>query len=265
MSALTNFYEQLWQQYTEISPQALAIHHLFENEGETLVNDHVAFRTFSNSNICIDQLEPSILSLGYRYLESYHFKVKKLDARCYVHPDFLTKIFISELLWHQLSNASQVIIHPLINQIKAIKYPLNAGRIWLMPSYQEYLTLLAESEYAAWLSVWGLRANHFTLFVNHLKKYSEISQVVSLLKHHGYNLNTNGGEIKGAKADLLMQSSTLADRRKVLFSDAGEREVSTCYYEFAQRFEQKDGLLYQGFVPESADKIFESTNCGGGK
>jgi len=277
MSALKVFYEELWQQYIKISPQALAIHHLFKSEGEVLVNDHVAFRTFSNSNISIDYLEQQIFSLGYRYLESYHFEAKKLDARCYVHPDCPTKIFISELIWSQLSEPVQVIIDSFIKQIDisipanpslqtnstVLKPPrLNAGRIWAMPTYKDYLKLLEESEYAAWLSVWGLRANHFTIYVNHLKKYPELSQVVGLLQHHGYLLNSVGGVIKGSKAALLIQSSTMADQTFMLFPDAGNQKVSTCYYEFAQRFEQKDGSLYQGFVPESADKIFESTNFG---
>ena len=263
MSTLTAFYQELWQQYIEISPQALAIHHLFQNEGEVLVNDHVAFRTFSNSKFSIDHLEQQITTLGYRYLESYHFETKKLDARCYVHPRSPTKIFISELLWHQLSHAAQDIIHNMMSQTIMMASPrLNAGRLWAMPTYQDYLTLLQESEYAAWLSVWGLRANHFTVFVNHLKKYSELSKVVSLLQRHGYVLNVAGGVVKGSKDQLLRQSSTMADQIMVNFSDAGEQKVSTCYYEFAQRYMNKDGVLYQGFVPESADKIFESTNSG---
>ena len=271
MSVLQNFYQELWQQYIEISPQALAIHHLFESEGETLVNDHVAFRTFSNSSISIDHLEEQVFCLGYQYLESYHFDVKKLNARCYVHPNSPTKIFISELLWHQLSGPAQVISDAFIKQIdkptqtddKLFKtLSLNAGRVWSMPKYQDYLTLLEESEYAAWLSVWGLRANHFTIYVNYLKKYSELSQVVNLLQSRGYVLNSAGGVIKGSKEQLLIQSSTMADKSFVSFPDAGNQEVSTCYYEFAQRFNQKDGLLYQGFVPESADKIFESTHSG---
>jgi len=269
MPVLKCFYEELWQQYIKISPQALAIHHLFENEGEALVNDHVAFRTFSNSNISIDHLEAQIFSLGYQYLESYHFDAKKLDARCYVHPNSPTKIFISELLWPKLSASAQAIIRSFIQQIdvstvigrEVLNVPrLNAGRIWGMPTYKNYLKLLEESEYAAWLSVWGLRANHFTISVNHLKKYSELSQVVGLLQGYGYVLNSVGGVIKGSKEQLLIQSSTMADKAFVLFPDQGEQQVSTCYYELAQRFKQKDGSLYQGFVPESADKIFESTN-----
>ena len=260
---LNNFYQELWQQYTDITPQALAIQHLFENEGEALVNDHVAFRTFAHSNISIDHLETQILALGYEYLDSYHFKNKKLDARCYVHTDSPTKIFISELLWLSLSELAQRIIAPVIQQINLQPAArLNAGRVWDIPTYENYLTLLDESEYAAWLLVWGLRANHFTVYVNHLKKYSKLSQVVELLQRHGYALNSAGGVIKGTKEDLLIQASTMADSIAVSFPDVGEQQITSCYYEFAQRFEKIDGSLYQGFVASSADKIFESTNRG---
>jgi len=36
--------------------------------------------------------------------------------------------------------------------------------------------------------------------------------------------------------------------------------VPSCYYEFAKRYADKSGEIYQGFVTTSADKIFESTN-----
>ena len=71
MAQLSNFYRTLWQQYLVICPQALSIHKLFEREGEMLVNDHVAFRTFANSPISIDYLESEILSLGYQFFDSY--------------------------------------------------------------------------------------------------------------------------------------------------------------------------------------------------
>jgi hypothetical protein len=44
----------------------------------------------------------------------------------------------------------------------------------------------------------------------------------------------------------------------VQFSD-GTYEIPACYYEFAHRF-KVNGVLYNGFVEQSADKIFESTN-----
>lgn len=264
MTTLNLFFNRLWQQYSAISPQALAIHRLFESEGEVLVNDHIAFRTFANSGISIKNLEKEIFALGYLHLDSYHFEMKKLDARCYVHPESPTKIFISELLWQNLSETSQGILENIIMQANCAAAHadscLSSGRLWDLPSYADYLSLLNESEYAAWLSVWGIRANHFTLFVNFFKKYQHLLQVVELLQQRGYQLNTVGGLIKGSEEDLLIQAATMADKQLVDFKDAGKQEISSCYYEFAQRFQQKDGQLFQGFVPDSADKIFESTN-----
>lgn len=269
MTALDLFFDRLWRQYSAITPQALAIHRLFENEGEVLVNDHVAFRTFADSEFAIKQLEDEIFSHGYRHLDSYHFEMKKLDARCYVHPESPTKIFISELLWHNLSAASQDILADIIQQGNSAVAThagsrLSCGRLWDLPSYRDYQILLKESEYAAWLSVWGIRANHFTLFVNFLRKYRHLSQVVGVLQKQGYQLNSVGGVIKGTEDDLLMQAATMADQQVVDFKDAGKQTISSCYYEFAQRFKRKDGQLFQGFIPGSADKIFESTNVGKG-
>jgi hypothetical protein len=121
-----------------------------------------------------------------------------------------------------------------------------------------------ESEYAAWFYVFGFRANHFTVSINALKTYNNISSVNELLKKNGFLLNDSGGEIKGTKADLLQQSSTLADKVTVKFVE-GSFEVPCCYYEFAQRYPDANGKLYNGFVAKSADKIFESTNFYGKK
>ena len=85
------------------------------------------------------------------------------------------------------------------------------------------------------------------------------SQGVLKLKENGFELNNSGGEIKGSKEVLLEQSSTLADKIEVEFSD-NKLIIPSCYFEFAKRYAMKDGSLYQGFVAQSADKIFESTD-----
>ncbi len=261
MDALSTFFDKLWRDYIAITPQALAIHKLFEQDGVPLINDHVAFRTFSDSSISISALEPQILTLGYKYLDRYVFTNKKLLARCYVHPKSKTKIFISELQWKKLSANAIHIIDDIINDIEVKNTEsLTSGRLWPMPTLKNYQTLLAESEYAAWLSVWGLRANHFTIFVNFLKKYSSLQDVVDTLLEQGYKLNTQGGVIKGTKQDLLIQASTMADQIEVTFAGGHKHTISSCYYEFAQRFEFFDGGLFQGFVTGNADKIFESTD-----
>ena len=65
--------------------------------------------------------------------------------------------------------------------------------------------------------------------------------------------------IKGSPEVLLEQSSTMADKVVVNFTD-GDVEIPSCFYEFARRYPMDNGQLYTGFVAASADKIFESTN-----
>ena len=98
------------------------------------------------------------------------------------------------------------------------------------------------------------------VFVNHLKKYSDLETLNDFLKAKGFKLNTSGGEIKGTPQVFLEQSSTLANSVKVEFTDS-KREIPSCYFEFAKRYPLASGELYQGFVAKSADKIFESTNA----
>ncbi len=261
MHDLDEFFNTLWAQYVSITPQALAIHRLFEKQGESIVNDHVAFRTLAESCINIENLEPQLQILGYTVFDEYHFKQKKLYARSYVHPSHPAKIFLSELLWPQLSEPAQDIIKSQLDQINVDQQiDLHSGCLWPLPSFKEYQILLSESEYAAWFSIWGLRANHFTASLNHFKHYQNIESVLTLLNENGFAMNESGGLIKGEEKDCLRQASTLADKVSLSFKDEGQKDISSCYYEFAQRFKQEDGRLYQGFVTASADKIFESTH-----
>ncbi|MCB0347650.1 MAG: DUF1338 family protein, partial [Bdellovibrionales bacterium] len=81
----------------------------------------------------------------------------------------------------------------------------------------------------------------------------------TFIESNGFSLNSSGGKIKGTPAELLEQSSTLAKTIAVNFDD-GNFEIPACYYEFARRYPDTSGNLYQGFIAASADKIFESTD-----
>jgi hypothetical protein len=176
----------------------------------------------------------------------------------------MPKIFISELLLEQFSPELNKIINRLVNEIPAGKENefdfVSAGRPWKV-STKDYQDLLKESDYAAWVAAFGYRPNHFTVFINALKKFSDIKNLNEYLKSNGFKLNSSGGEIKGSKDVCLEQSSTLANNIEVSFSD-GNLTIPACYYEFAKRYPMQNGKLYQGFVAASADKIFESTNQG---
>ncbi len=253
---------EMWKDYTSLNPSVLKVHEVFTKRGEAVINDHVAFRTYNDPRIGLKVYSQFFLNNGYIKKGEYHFKVKKLYAEHYEHSDPLKpKVFISELLTEQLSAPAQKIIGSLVEQMdfsiaKADDFCIR-GRPWNV-SYSDYQKLLEESEYAAWMSAFGFRVNHFTVLVNELKTFQNLTEVNAALKTAGFRLNTSGGEIKGSQAIGLEQSSTLAEPAQVRFSD-GTFEVPACYYEFAHRFPVQ-GKLYTGFVEQSADKIFESTN-----
>lgn len=255
-----DFFNNLWQGYTKIAPSALKIRELLEARGETWVNDHIAFRTYNKSPIALENLEPHLLSFGYERFEPYQFESKKLRAFGYLHPDpAYPRVFLSELETHKLSDKANELIDALVSQVdpEKIKDPscMFAGPLWDVPTEEVYQTLLAESEYAGWVAVNGLCANHFTVSVNGLEGLPDLDALMSFLESEGFQMNLAGGRIKGTPEVKLVQGSTVADKGTVTPPGGAPYEITTCYIEFAQRF---DG--FNGFVAQSADKIFESTN-----
>jgi hypothetical protein len=264
-SDVDTLFNHLWQAYVAVTPSAAKIHALLagEENNNLIVNDHIALRTYDLDKTRLPKLAAHFLKLGYEQKGEYDFAAKKLNAFHFEHSDDTKpKVFISELRVAELSKSSQGIINKCIAQMPddAASHEdfLYSGRHWQL-TINDYNTLLAESEYAAWVAAWGFIANHFTVSINHLSQLNELRQVNELLKGAGFKLNTSGGEIKGGESVYLAQSSTMADKVEVPFSD-GTLAIPSCFYEFAQRYKLPDGNLYQGFVAASADKIFESTN-----
>ncbi|WP_372761691.1 DUF1338 domain-containing protein [Pseudoalteromonas sp.] len=262
---VNTLFDNLWQNYLAVTPSADKIHALLgSTQHNDIINDHIALRTFNHEKIGLEKLAAHFLALGYKECGEYHFEAKKLYAKHYEHSDLtLPKVFISELLVEQCSPELQAIVNDMVEQIDDAAVTadnfLYSGTHWQV-STDTYKQLLAESEYAAWMSAWGYRANHFTVNINTLAKFDNIHAVNQALKEAGFTLNTSGGEVKGSPDVLLEQSSTLADEYSVRFSD-GEMRIPSCFYEFAIRYPKADGELYTGFVAASADKIFESTNA----
>jgi hypothetical protein len=256
---------RLWSDYSSQNPSAAKIFNLFTSEGETVANDHIAFRTVDYAPVSIDVLARQFIKNGYVPKGEYEFKDKHLFARHFELPGDRTapRVFISQLILSECSPFVQNLFHDLFEQadhnIFASDELIFSGSIFNPPSLEIYNNLRVESEYAAWFYVFGFRANHFTVSVNSLTRYNDIYKVNELLKRNGHILNSSGGEVKGTPEEMLQQSSTMADIVRIKFIE-GEFEVPACYYEFAQRFIGPDGQLYGGFIAKSADKIFESTN-----
>ena len=255
--------DALWRDYAASTPQAERIHHLLTERSEIVRNDHVALRTYGSAGIGIDALARPFEALGWRPRDHYRFADKHLRARYWQHDDeALPKVFISELVLAELSPRARSTVADLVDQLPpefADRPDLAlAGRPWRV-TYAEYQTLLAESEYAAWVAAFGFRVNHFTVDVGALSTFPDLEALDAFLIEHGFSLNESGGVIKGSPSERLEQSSTLADAIDVAFEDTTVR-IPSCYYEFARRYPLPSGELFQGFVPASADKIFESTD-----
>ena len=263
MNELRELLDRLWDDYASLNPQARAIRCLLEEEGEVVMNDHIALRTIRHDVVGIDALAAAFVRLGYEARGEYEFVEKKLFARHFEHHDRdIPKVFISELKLDECSVALGQAIGELIKQapedLPRRSDFVVSGRPWEV-TYETYEALRAESEYAAWVAAFGFRANHFTVSVNALEKFTNLEALNARIKEAGYRLNERGGAIKGSAEQFLEQSSTMADVVEVEFAD-GTHSIPACYYEFAKRYPLPDGSLFQGFVAQSADKIFESTD-----
>jgi hypothetical protein len=257
-------FESLWNDYIQrLCPSAEKVQKLLQ-EGEALINDHIALRTFNVQPLGISTLAKPFLALGYKECGDYVFESKKLVAKHFEHPDLLQpKVFISELKVEACSPELQQIVGKLVAQVDRSKLETEAflygGRLWEL-SYEDYLILAKESEYASWLAAHGYGANHFTVNVNQLASLTEVVQVNNYLREFDFVINESGGEVKGSPEVLLEQSSTMADKVPVAFTE-GTKMIPGGFYEFAKRYAKANGELYSGFVAASADKIFESTDA----
>ncbi len=261
---LNEFLEQAWHGYTSLTPDAPIIHKLFTARGEKIINDHVAIRTFNLPGITRAELGALFEPWGYtRSPDELEFPEKKLRASYWLPktPD-LPKVFISELLLEEVSPELRAWVESFAK--RSLNARDSGAKILLEPSwpavsFKDYERFYSQSEYAAWTAAFGIRVNHFTVFVNQLKTFNDLQSLNTFLQSHGLKLNAAGGIIKGTPKEFLEQSSTIARKVPCHFAD-GTHEVMGCYYEFARRYPLPGkSELFQGFIPKSADKIFEST------
>jgi hypothetical protein len=258
-------FNRLWDDYIRQNPHAKKVYDLLIAEGEEVLNDHIAFRTFNDSRINVDVLARVFIKNGYEEKGTYTFETKHLFAKHYEHKTDKSapRVFISELILEDFSIELQNIIKKAIDLLPVDNLTsdelIYSGNLWGTPSHKLFESLRKESEYAAWVYIFGFCANHFTVNINKLIKYDTVEKVNSFLKINGFLINDSDGEIKGTPEELLEQSSIKSGLIKVNFIE-GEYEIPSCYYEFAKRYSDSNGDFYSGFIAKSADKIFESTD-----
>lgn len=259
-------FERFWNRYSAENPAAKRIFDLFSARGERVVHDHIALRTFDDPRMNIDVISRIFTDNGYEARGNYEFKAKKLRGMHFEHKSdpAAPKVFISELLLDQFSDYLQTTVRNCLERPGSVVYKdpdlVYKGSIWGRISFDTYNRLRRESEYAAWLLVYGYRANHFAVKVNELKEFSTLQEVNEFIQANSYRMTTVGGEIiYGTPEELLEQSATMAEIQPVEFTD-GMHEIPSCFYEFTLRYNRPDGTQYPGFIAANADKIFESTD-----
>lgn len=279
----------LMQRYQERVPDVAGIIAAMINRNliqvpEDIENDHIAFRTMGVPQLGIQSLEKIFLHYGYTKRDPYHFKEKKLDAWWYAPPaPQYPRIFISELRVKDLSEEAQRIIISYTDEVKAdpvSKLDLDNGpavdaflhsALWRTPTLEDYQTLAAESEYAAWVIYNRYYLNHFTISLQNLPEgYNTVAAFNQFLEKEGFTLNNSGGKIKESPDGLLLQSSTVAKMIPATFAGNATHSIAGSYVEFAERRvlpqfahlpagELKREHRREGFEAGNADRIFEST------
>jgi hypothetical protein len=279
----------LMQRYQERVPDVAAIiaamtsKHLIKTP-EDIENDHIAFRTMGVPQLGMQSLEKIFLHYGYTKREAYYFKEKKLDAFWYAPPaPHYPRIFLSELRVKDLSPQAQQIITSYTDEVKTdpvSQLPLDNGpevdrflhsALWRTPTLQDYKTLAAESEYAAWVIYNRYYLNHFTVSLQNLPAgYNTVADFNQFLEQEGFTLNDAGGKIKQSPDGLLLQSSTVAKMIPAIFAGNETYQIAGSYVEFAERrvlpqfaHLPADQITRahrrEGFEASNADRIFEST------
>lgn len=249
-----------------------------------ITNDHIAFRTLGLPHLGVASFEKIFLHYGYKKMKPYFFEQKKLDAYWYAPPSpEYPRIFLSELRVKDLSETAQTIIKKYTQNISADPVSTldlddvnQVGNffyqpLWELPTLEDYNTLLAESEYAAWVIYNRYYLNHYTISVHELKDgHNTLEQFNNFLESIGIKLNTSGGKIKVSGDGLLRQSSSVAKMVIATFANNETAEIAGSYVEFAERLvlPQFNHIPAQqltreqrrdGFDSDNADKIFEST------
>ena len=59
-----DIFEKLWIEYIKTNPHAERVHDLFVAEGEEVINDHIAFRTFNSNQLWVASHFSSSFSLS---------------------------------------------------------------------------------------------------------------------------------------------------------------------------------------------------------
>ena len=121
---LKSVFNRLWKDYKDQNPSVGKIYDLFINEGEEVVNDHIAFRTLDFPEINIEVLAKPFTTSGYVPKGEYVFKDKHLLAWHFELPDDkgAPRVFISQLILKECSAFIQETFTDLMKHADEIRF-----------------------------------------------------------------------------------------------------------------------------------------------
>jgi hypothetical protein len=235
---MSQILDQLWNAYAAHVPYAGTFEKL---AGAQLRNDHVAFRSLKGKG-GIEPIAAFFELQGWHRRGSYDFPDAHLDA-IYLGQDGEPRIFISQLRAEELSPRAREILEQLpepgpVRDISSFRAP------GIAVAEGELLELERESQYGAWLLLFGREVNHFTASVPDVEEWQR------RMKQAGIPMKQ---EIEGAPGAGLRQTATKAAPRKVQLRERA-REWPYAYLEIAER---NGG--FDGFVAAQARQLFEMT------
>lgn len=297
----TQLFDALWEQYIRRVSYAKIYADMVKAKGGRVMNDHIAFRTLNTPTgkqpKGIAAIWHILDALNFKPANSYDFKVKKLHANHFEHPNSsFPKIFISQLEVTQLPDWTQQLIN---EQVKETPYLISdmtvnllmqlkkdgfleytdaellvlelAGyfrRPWGPPKQETILKLNEVSQYAAWTLLHGNSVNHFTAYINFqdVAEWPDLEATCQGLEQAGVPMKD---QIEGKKGSKLRQSSTKAVEEQVeVISNSGNLikiPWTYAYYELAERGyieENGEKKLFSGFLGEQATHLFDMTKTG---
>ena len=194
---LIDVLDGLLEKYIERVPDAQKIITLIKNRGDSIINDHIAFRS-----IHIESILRIFIHLGFEVKmdndtnQPFNFESKKLTAVWLKHPnDQVPRIFVSHFRFDEGSEQLQTIINhylsdwhdPIdtldLNSAEAINEYLHTAQ-WKTPTYKDYKLIQSESEYLSWVLYNKYYLNHFTLTVHDLNSFSFESEISNIILNY---------------------------------------------------------------------------------
>jgi hypothetical protein len=230
--------DELWDRYAAHVPYARTFVELAAGQFR---NDHVAFRSLKGQG-GIEPIAGFFEQYGWERRAAYDFPDARLDA-IYLAKAGEPRVFVSQLRADELSQKARRILEQLPAQ-----GPVTGLESFRAPGIRvagdELLELERESQYGAWLLLFGREVNHFTASVD------DVEQWQRRMKAAGIPMKN---EIEGERGAGLRQTATHAAPRRVRVRD-GERDWPYAYLEIAER---NGG--FDGFVAAQARQLFEMT------